>query len=165
MCSRFSSPTPLPFPCPFPPPPSPPHRYVIDCGKAKEKTYDVSKKIACLKPVWVSRASARQRRGRAGRVQPGVCFHLYTRHHYDRMAEFQLPEILRTPLEELLLQIKASRMRGPGGRGRWAKGVWMRWVRMCGIFCDVIDVVPGTLPRGWITCVACYGHRRYASHV
>ena len=43
--------------------------FVVDTGKAKEKTYDPVNKLACLLPAWVSRASARQRRGRAGRVQ------------------------------------------------------------------------------------------------
>lgn len=84
--------------------------YVIDCGKTKEKGYDASKKISNLKLSWVSKASARQRRGRAGRVQDGVCFHLYTRFHSERLADFQLPEILRTPLEELCLQIKSLKL-------------------------------------------------------
>jgi ATP-dependent RNA helicase DHX36 len=54
----------------------------------------------------VSRASAQQRRGRAGRCQPGVCFHLYSRTRYASLAAFQLPEIKRSPLEELCLQVK-----------------------------------------------------------
>ena len=57
-------------------------------------------------PSWISRASARQRRGRAGRVQAGVCFKLYPSGAHDQLAEYQLPEILRTPLEELCLQVK-----------------------------------------------------------
>ena len=81
--------------------------YVVDGGKAKEKTYDPVNKLACLLPAWISRASARQRRGRAGRVQAGVCFHLYPSGAHEQMAEYQLAEILRTPLEELCLQIKS----------------------------------------------------------
>lgn len=83
--------------------------FVVDCGKAKEKGYDASNKISKLKLTWVSKASVRQRRGRAGRVQEGVCFHLFTKFHQERLADFQQPEILRTPLEELCLQIKVKR--------------------------------------------------------
>ncbi len=54
----------------------------------------------------MSKAAARQRRGRAGRVQPGHCFHLFTRHQLEKMADYQVPEMLRTPLEELILQLK-----------------------------------------------------------
>lgn len=80
--------------------------YVIDCGKAKETSYDALNKLACLLPSWISRASAQQRKGRAGRVQPGVCYHLYPKVIFDAMPLYQLPEILRTPLQELCLQIK-----------------------------------------------------------
>ncbi|CAI5465710.1 unnamed protein product, partial [Closterium sp. Yama58-4] len=80
--------------------------FVVDCGKAKETSYDALNKLACLLPSWISKASAHQRRGRAGRVQPGICFHLYPKAVYDSLLEFQLPEILRTPLQELCLQIK-----------------------------------------------------------
>uniref|UniRef100_A0A0E0P1B2 RNA helicase n=1 Tax=Oryza rufipogon TaxID=4529 RepID=A0A0E0P1B2_ORYRU len=53
--------------------------FVVDCGKAKETTYDALNNTPCLLPSWISKASARQRRGRAGRVQPGECYHLYPR--------------------------------------------------------------------------------------
>lgn len=81
--------------------------FVVDCGKAKETSYDALNKLACLTPSWISKASAHQRRGRAGRVQPGVCYHLYPKIIYDAMPLYQLPEILRTPLQELCLQIKS----------------------------------------------------------
>ncbi|KAM0891598.1 hypothetical protein ACQ4PT_026306 [Festuca glaucescens] len=80
--------------------------YVIDCGKAKETSYDALNKLACLLPSWISKASAHQRRGRAGRVQAGVCYRLYPKVIHDAMPQFQLPEILRTPLQELCLTIK-----------------------------------------------------------
>ncbi|XP_044462420.1 DExH-box ATP-dependent RNA helicase DExH3 [Mangifera indica] len=81
--------------------------FVVDCGKAKETTYDALNNTPCLLPSWVSQASARQRRGRAGRVQPGECYHLYPRCVYEAFAEYQLPELLRTPLNSLCLQIKS----------------------------------------------------------
>ncbi|CAN6439905.1 unnamed protein product [Victoria cruziana] len=81
--------------------------FVVDCGKAKETSYDALNNTPCLLPSWISKASARQRRGRAGRVQPGECYHLYPRCIYDALAEYQLPELLRTPLNSLCLQIKS----------------------------------------------------------
>ncbi|PON40001.1 RNA helicase, ATP-dependent DEAH box [Trema orientale] len=84
--------------------------YVIDCGKAKETSYDALNKLACLLPSWISKASAHQRRGRAGRVQPGVCYKLYPKIIHDAMLQYQLPEILRTPLQELCLHIKSLQL-------------------------------------------------------
>ncbi|KAK2981983.1 hypothetical protein RJ640_007575 [Escallonia rubra] len=84
--------------------------FVIDCGKAKETSYDALNNTPCLLPSWISKVSARQRRGRAGRVQPGECYHLYPRCVYDAFADFQLPEILRTPLQSLCLQIKSLKL-------------------------------------------------------
>ncbi|KAL7133628.1 hypothetical protein ABFS83_12G154800 [Erythranthe nasuta] len=81
--------------------------YVVDCGKAKETSYDALNKLACLLPSWISKASAHQRRGRAGRVQPGVCYRLYPKMIHDAMPQYQLPEMLRTPLQELCLHIKS----------------------------------------------------------
>ena len=52
--------------------------YVIDSGKVKENRYDHEKNMAQLVETWVSLASAKQRRGRAGRVQPGICYHLFS---------------------------------------------------------------------------------------
>ncbi|OVA04113.1 Helicase [Macleaya cordata] len=82
--------------------------YVIDCGKHKENRYNPQKKLSSMVEDWISRANARQRRGRAGRVKPGICFCLYTQHRYEKlMRSFQVPEMLRMPLVELCLQIKS----------------------------------------------------------
>ncbi|KAK9511664.1 hypothetical protein O3M35_000283 [Rhynocoris fuscipes] len=81
--------------------------FVIDCGKMKEKGFDSNKNMESLETVWVSRANALQRKGRAGRVMAGVCFHLYTRHRFEVILEPQpVPEICRVPLEQLVLRIK-----------------------------------------------------------
>ncbi|KAJ3690094.1 hypothetical protein LUZ61_019258 [Rhynchospora tenuis] len=88
--------------------------YVIDCGKAKETSYDALNKLACLLPSWISKASAHQRRGRAGRVQPGFCYRLYPKIIHDSMPQYQLPEILRTPLQELCLNIKTLQLGAAG---------------------------------------------------
>ncbi|KAJ0012415.1 hypothetical protein NQD34_016749 [Periophthalmus magnuspinnatus] len=81
--------------------------YVIDSGKMKEKRYDAAKSMESLEDSWVSRANALQRKGRAGRVASGVCFHLFTSHCFQHhLSEQQLPEIQRVPLEQLCLRIK-----------------------------------------------------------
>ncbi|XP_046840987.1 ATP-dependent DNA/RNA helicase DHX36-like [Xenia sp. Carnegie-2017] len=84
--------------------------FVVDCGKTKESNFDVDKQLSTLLPVWISKASSKQRKGRAGRVQEGVCFHLFTKFHYEEMNDYQLPEILRTPLEEICLQVKCLKL-------------------------------------------------------
>lgn len=55
---------------------------------------------------WVCQKSVMQRQGRAGRVTAGKCYHIYPKLIYKAMPEYQLPEILRTPLPELCLQMK-----------------------------------------------------------
>ena len=80
---------------------------VIDTGRVKETRYDHARKMAPLLQTWVSIASAKQRRGRAGRVRSGVCYHLFSSQtRDDEMDEYTLPEMLRVPLEETVLQIK-----------------------------------------------------------
>ena len=80
--------------------------YVVDAARVKENRYDADRGLATLEEVFVSRAAARQRRGRAGRVRPGVAFHLVTRLAHDgEFDAYPQPEILRTSLEDLVLQI------------------------------------------------------------
>ena len=86
--------------------------FVLDCGKMKEKTYDPYTNMSSLASTWISQANAKQRAGRAGRSRPGVCFRLYSPLMYERMDEYQTPELLRTPLEEVCLQIKLLQLDG-----------------------------------------------------
>lgn len=65
-----------------------------------------SAQVSCLDTVWISRSNVIQRRGRAGRCQPGHAYHLFPRKQLDAMTMFQIPEILRTPLESLVVQAK-----------------------------------------------------------
>ncbi|CAN0181828.1 unnamed protein product, partial [Ectocarpus sp. 4 AP-2014] len=90
--------------------------FVIDSGRAKESSYDPHLKLKTLVPQWVSKASARQRRGRAGRTKAGVCFHLFSALRHESLREHQESELLRTPLEEVVLQAKMLGLAngGPG---------------------------------------------------
>lgn len=84
--------------------------YVIDGGKLKEKSYDPYTNVSTLQSSWVSKASAKQREGRAGRCQAGVCYHLFTREREATLPSFQTPEIKRIPIEELCLQVNVQFM-------------------------------------------------------
>lgn len=82
---------------------------MIDAGKVKETQYDPEASLSKLVETWVTRAAARQRRGRAGRTQPGVCYKLYTKKQEANMAKYPIPEILRVPLESISLTVKVMR--------------------------------------------------------
>lgn len=79
--------------------------YVIDSGRMKEKSYDPYNNVSTLQSSWISKASAKQREGRAGRCQPGVCYHLYSKLRAAALPDFQIPELKRMPIEELCLQV------------------------------------------------------------
>ncbi|KAL2192078.1 P-loop containing nucleoside triphosphate hydrolase protein [Thermothelomyces heterothallicus CBS 203.75] len=84
--------------------------YVIDCGYVKENTFSPvgTTGQSTLAVVPCSRAAANQRMGRAGRVRPGKCFRLYTKYAYlSEMDESPTPEIQRTSLSSVVLQLKA----------------------------------------------------------
>ncbi|VDL26538.1 unnamed protein product [Hymenolepis diminuta] len=87
--------------------------YVVDSGQIKITTYDPSNNTSTLAPVLVSKANAAQRRGRAGRVREGKCFHLFPSFSYNKvMLDFLPPEITRMRLEDVILRIKALKL-GP----------------------------------------------------
>lgn len=81
--------------------------YVIDCGFAKLRAYNPTTGIETLTAVPISKASATQRAGRAGRTKPGKCFRLYTEQTYENLAEATVPEIQRSNLAPVILQLKA----------------------------------------------------------
>lgn len=83
--------------------------YVIDGGKVKETNYNPDTGLSILTEQWITRAAARQRRGRAGRTKPGMCYKLYTRKQEENMHPFPVPEILRIPLESVSLIVKVMR--------------------------------------------------------
>ena len=83
-------------------------RVVIDSGLARIARFDPNRGINTLLIERISRASAEQRAGRAGRTAPGVCLRLWTeREHADRPAQ-ELPEVKRLDLAEIVLTLKAS---------------------------------------------------------
>ncbi|OAD68174.1 hypothetical protein PHYBLDRAFT_117832 [Phycomyces blakesleeanus NRRL 1555(-)] len=82
-------------------------RFIVDSGKVKELSHDPTSNMSKLSEFWISKASATQRSGRAGRTGPGECFRLYSENEFNHFNDFPVPEIQRAPLEPLLLQIKA----------------------------------------------------------
>lgn len=82
--------------------------FVIDSGRAKEKNYDPHLKTATLLNQWVSAASAKQRKGRAGRTKRGVCFHLFSQRRYQNLRPFTESELLRTPLGNFRVMVLSS---------------------------------------------------------
>ncbi|RLE16291.1 MAG: ATP-dependent RNA helicase HrpA, partial [Actinobacteria bacterium] len=82
-------------------------RFVIDAGSARISRYSRRLKVQRLPIEPVSQASANQRAGRCGRVAAGVCIRLYAEENFDARPEFTEPEILRTSLASVILQMTA----------------------------------------------------------
>lgn len=82
--------------------------YVVDSGFSKQKCYNPISDIESLVVAPISKASARQRAGRAGRVRPGKCFRLYTEEYYlNEMQADGIPEMQRSNLVSCIIQLKA----------------------------------------------------------
>ena len=81
--------------------------YVIDCGFVKLRAFNPVTGIETLTATSISKASATQRAGRAGRTRPGKCYRLYSEITYESMPEATVPEIQRSNLAPAILQLKA----------------------------------------------------------
>jgi ATP-dependent helicase HrpA len=84
--------------------------YVVDTGYARISRYSARNKVQRLPIEPISRASADQRKGRCGRIGAGVCVRLYSEEDFNQREEFTPPEILRTNLASVILQMKALRL-------------------------------------------------------
>lgn len=85
-------------------------RYVIDPGTARLLRYSPRTKVQSLPIEKISKASANQRQGRCGRIGPGVCVRLYSKEDYNSRQDFTDPEILRSNLAAVILQMVALRL-------------------------------------------------------
>jgi ATP-dependent helicase HrpA len=85
-------------------------RYVIDPGTARISRYSPRSKTQRLPIEAISQASAEQRKGRCGRVGPGICIRLYSEEDFNARERFTPPEIQRTNLAAVILQTKAFRL-------------------------------------------------------
>jgi HrpA-like RNA helicase len=72
----------------------------------KQTRFDSKNNLSVLAETWVSKANCKQRRGRAGRVRAGICYHLVSRERYRQLDEFEVPEIHRSSLDAVALQIR-----------------------------------------------------------
>jgi ATP-dependent helicase HrpA len=87
-------------------------KYVVDTGLARISRYNPRTKVQRLPIEVVSQASANQRKGRCGRVSDGICIRLYSEEDFAARPEFTEPEILRTNLASVILQMATARL-GP----------------------------------------------------
>ena len=85
-------------------------RYVIDPGLARISRYSIRSKVQRLPIEKISQASANQRAGRCGRLGPGICIRLYSEDDFDARPTYTEPEILRTNLASVVLQMKSMNL-------------------------------------------------------
>ncbi|WP_051086841.1 ATP-dependent RNA helicase HrpA [Psychrobacter lutiphocae] len=85
-------------------------RYVIDLGFARISRYSYRSRVQRLPIEAISQAAANQRKGRCGRVAPGVCIRLYSEEDFASRPEYTEPEILRTNLASVILQMANLRL-------------------------------------------------------
>ncbi|HLU45018.1 MAG TPA: ATP-dependent RNA helicase HrpA [Natronosporangium sp.] len=88
-------------------------RYVVDCGTARISRYSHRLKVQRLPIEPISQASATQRAGRCGRVAEGICIRLYSEEDFQTRPAYTEPEILRTNLASVILQMAALRLGDP----------------------------------------------------
>ena len=79
--------------------------YVIDTGLALVNSYSPEEMARTLKDEYISKAAIKQRRGRAGRTQPGECYHLYTEEQYNRFNDYPIPDMQKSDLSNDMIDI------------------------------------------------------------
>lgn len=87
--------------------------YVVDCGYQKQNLYNPEARVEYLMPAVISKASAEQRRGRAGRTQPGKCFRLMTEEDYKAFPAQSYPEMLCTGIVDIVLLLLELGVQNP----------------------------------------------------
>ena len=85
-------------------------RFVVDLGKARISRYSARSRVQRLPIEQISQASADQRKGRCGRIAPGICYRIYPETVYERVPRYTDPELKRTNLASVLLQTKHFRL-------------------------------------------------------
>ncbi|KAL8868782.1 MAG: hypothetical protein Q9174_004757 [Haloplaca sp. 1 TL-2023] len=88
-------------------------QHVVDTGKLRERQYDQTSRITQLKCTWISKSNSKQRAGRAGRVQNGNYYALFSSERYNKFRAVGLPEMLRSDLQEICLDIKTQAFKYP----------------------------------------------------
>ena len=84
--------------------------YVVDCGRVNNVRYNEYHKTTALKSEWISKSSMIQRAGRAGRVQAGKCWHLFSSKKAEGLKPNLDPSIKRLPLIDIVLTIKSLKL-------------------------------------------------------
>jgi ATP-dependent helicase HrpB len=102
---------------------------VVDCGYTRTSRFDPRSGLSRLETVPVSKDSADQRAGRAGRLEPGTCYRMWTRASQEQLADHRLPEIMEADLAGLVLDLAQWGISDPG-QLNWLtpppKGAWMQ---------------------------------------
>ena len=139
-------------------------RLVIDSGLARIPRYDPHRGINTLLVEKISRASADQRTGRAGRTAPGHCLRLWTEHEHTARAAQELPEIKRLDLSEVVLTLKASGIDDIAGF-RWLEAPELKSLQRAETLLKdlgAIDETLGTITPLGRRMLAFPAHPRYA---
>ncbi len=91
--------------------------HVVDTCQHKEAYFDQLAQVKCLDSQFVSKASCLQRRGRAGRNQPGTCYHLIAKAHFEELPAHRTPEIQRISLESTCMSVRKMGVASEGAGG------------------------------------------------